>query len=60
MDATAIKYNEPFEVTEKQYKALMKEADGIVAGQIKDGKHYIKIWLMKYKDFVIEVINTNS
>lgn len=47
-----IKYDTPIEVTEKQYRNLMEECDGVVAGRIENGKYYIKVWLMKYVDQV--------
>ncbi len=47
-----INYNEPIEVTEAQYTNLMNKCRGIVAGQIEDGKFYIKVWMMKYVDHV--------
>jgi hypothetical protein len=47
-----IKYNTPIEVTEKQYRKLMTECAGIVAGRKENGKYYIKVWLMKYAGYV--------
>lgn len=58
--ALKIKYNTPIEVTEKQYRALLKEADGIVAGQESNGKFFIKVWLMKYTKLVREIISDNE
>ena len=43
-----IEYDKPFEVTEKQYRAVMKNCDGMVAGQVSGEKYFIKVWLMKY------------
>jgi hypothetical protein len=50
-----IKYDTPIEVNEKQYKKLMHECSGIVAGREENGKYYIKVWLMKYADYVRRV-----
>lgn len=52
-----IKYNQPFEVTEKQYHRLMSQCAGVVAGR-KDasGKYYIKVWIMSWLPEVKKVI----
>jgi hypothetical protein len=47
-----IKFDIPFEVTEKQYNDLLNKCAGIVAGQKRDGKFYIKVWLMNYAGYV--------
>ena len=51
-----IKYDTPIEVTKSQYNRLMTECDGVVAGQEKDGKFFIKVWLMKYKQMVLDIL----
>jgi hypothetical protein len=43
-----IKYDVPIEVNESQYRKIMNECDGIVAGREENGIFYIKVWLMKY------------
>lgn len=53
-----IKYNQPIECTAKQYSILMRDFAGICAGQIKDGKYFIKVWLMEYKDQVRTILNS--
>ncbi len=53
-----IEYNIPVEVTEKQYKELTNKFSGIIASRKEDGKFYIKLWMMKYK-FLIEEILKN-
>jgi hypothetical protein len=40
--------DKPIEVTEMQYRVLMNECAGIVAGRKAEGKFYIKVWMMKY------------
>ena len=50
-----IKYDTPIEVNEKQYRKLMNECAGIVAGREENGKYYIKLWFMKYADYVRRV-----
>jgi len=57
---TTFTYDVPFEVTQKQYLALMKECAGILAGQEKDGKYFVKIWLTKHTDFVKEILSENG
>lgn len=46
-----IKYDVPIEVTKKQYDKLIKTFAGIIAHRKdKDGKYWIKLWNMKYKN----------
>lgn len=46
-----IKYDVPFEVTEKQYHKVMKEYGTLVAGRKdENGKYFIKVWFMKYAE----------
>lgn len=51
-----IKYNIPFEVTETQYNKLMYDFSGVVAGRKKDGKFYIKVWLMEYAKHIQQLL----
>ena len=52
-----IGYDIPITVTEKQYRHLMKEFGGTVAGREENGKYYIKVWLMCYAEQVQRVLN---
>ena len=52
-----LKYNEPLEVTKKQYDVLIVECAGIIAHKIIDGKYFIKLWMPKYKKLVIDILN---
>lgn len=54
-----LEYDTPQEVTEKQYNAVMSKLSGICAGQIQDGKYYIKLWLTKYRKYVLQIITEN-
>jgi hypothetical protein len=47
-----IKYNQPIEVIKNQYYFVMEKFAGIVAGQIKENKYFIKVWRMKYKEHI--------
>ena len=47
-----IKYDTPFEVSEKQYNLLMSKCDGWVAGREDGGKFFIKVWLMKQVEYI--------
>lgn len=51
-----IKYDVPIEVTEKQYNILVRDCCGIIAHRKSDGKFYIKVWVMKYKKLVQQII----
>ena len=55
-----IRYDVPIEVTRKQYDILRVECTGILAHRIdNEGKCWIKVWLMEYKDDVIQIIKEN-
>lgn len=54
-----IQYDTPVEVTQKQYNAVMLICGGLVAGSVIDGKHYIKVWMMKYSPYVQQVLNNS-
>jgi hypothetical protein len=50
-------YNEPFQVTPDQYRALMNKCSGIVAGRVDEqGNHWCKVWRMKYKWMVEKIM----
>lgn len=51
-----MKYDSPFEVTSEQYKNLMNQFAGIVAGKEEDGKYYIKVWFTKYIPMIEKVL----
>lgn len=57
MNATKIKYDEPFEVIEKQYYILMKQFAGGVAGRKEGGKFYIKVWSKHYLPLIDKLLN---
>jgi hypothetical protein len=54
-----IKYNTPIEVTRTQYNHIMTKLSGICAGQIKDDKYFIMVWLMEYSKLIKQIINQN-
>lgn len=53
-----IQYNVPFEVTKEQHNKLMINCAGIVTGREENGKYYIKVWLMKYKEHVEKILES--
>lgn len=55
-----IKYDTPTEVTEKQFKIIMTDLSGTCAGKKIDGKFFIKLWVMKYKQDILNIINTKK
>ena len=55
-----IKFNEPIEVSAKQYGRIMSELKGVCAGRIDNGKYYIKIWLMAWKKNVQWILETEN
>lgn len=53
----AIKYDTPIEVSEKEYGVLMNAFREIIAGRKdENGKYYIKLWLMRYKNHLAQAI----
>jgi hypothetical protein len=48
--------DKPIEVTEKRYGILMHQCAGVIAGRKSENKFYIKVWMMKYKSFVQDII----
>jgi hypothetical protein len=50
-----IEYDTPFEVTKDEYYHLMAKCATFVAGQIKEGKHYLKIWFER--GYVLDTLN---
>ena len=54
-----LEYDIPEEVTERQYNALMSRCAWIVAGQVLDGKYFIKLWVTKHREYIKKVIYAN-
>lgn len=53
-----IRYNTPIEVSEKHYRILVKEFAGVLCHKEKEGKFYIKVWLMQYSKYIKQVLNS--
>lgn len=54
-----IKVDTPIEVTERQYRIIMTALAGVCAGrEADDGKFYVKVWDMRYVDYVKQVLNS--
>lgn len=51
-----VKYNTSIEVTEKQYRKLMYDLSGVVAGREDNGKFYIKLMAQGYAKHVEKII----
>lgn len=54
-----LKYDTPVEVTEKQYGQLMNKYSGAIAGRKEENKFYIKLWIMRYKPIIEELLNNS-
>lgn len=51
-------YNVPVEVTEAQYRRVIKSCEGIIAHRVdENGKYLIILWMPKYKQYVINELN---
>jgi len=55
-----IKYNTPIEVTEDQYNRVARCCGTIAAHRIFKGKYYIKLWVMGYKQELINALNDRA
>jgi predicted RNase H-like HicB family nuclease len=55
-----LKYNEPIEVTEKQYWACIKSFPGVIAHRhdLETKKFYIKVWAMKYAPLIQSLLKS--
>ncbi len=52
-------YDTTEQVTEKQYNAIMSKLGSVCAG-VRDGDiFYIKLWLTKYRKYVLDLIKNN-
>ena len=52
-----IKYNTPIEITREQFNRVVPMFPMIVAHRIKNGRYYIMLWVMSYKDALIRILN---
>ena len=55
-----LKLNESIEVTEKQFKECLKDADGYVAHRQNKGKYYIKILIPGRTDKIKKILKENK
>lgn len=55
-----IKYNTQIEVEKPKYNILMTKLSGIVAGREDGGKYFIKVLVMKYANYVQQILNQKS
>lgn len=56
-----LKYDTPVEVTREQYKRVRDRFKMIVAHRRDgEGKYWIKLWGMEYKDDVEKVLNKSN
>lgn len=53
-----LKYNEPIEVTEKQYFFLTSMYSGLIVRRQEEGKYFIKLWVMQFKTEIEHLLNT--
>lgn len=56
-----IKYDVPFQVSEKQYNALISNGgSSIGCHRAEGGKFWFKLWLMEEKKFVLNLLEKNA
>jgi hypothetical protein len=53
-----IKYDTPMEVSETHFRVLVRELPGVICHKEKDGKFYIKVWLMEYTKEIRKILNS--
>ncbi len=60
MQLSEIIVDKPIEVSEAKYKSAMTNLAGVVAGQEKDGKFYVKLWNghTVYKKRLLSILNS--
>lgn len=56
----SIDFNKPIEVNKTVFKSAKQDLKGVVAFLEKNGKYYIKVWLMKYLFLVKQLVNDNQ
>lgn len=54
-----LQYNIPFEVNQKQYNAIRRDHAWICPVREENGKYYIKLWHMSYKNRVLNCLINN-
>ncbi len=56
---TDIKYDDPIPVSEEKWKYIREQFSGIIAWRKDEatGQYYIKLWFMKYKKELLQVLN---
>lgn len=54
-----IMYNKQIIVSDKQYNKAMSVLKGIVAGRKKEGEHFLKLMIPKYKGNLLEILTSN-
>jgi hypothetical protein len=54
-----IHYDVPFEVTKNQYTVIMRDFAQIVAGRVHNGRYYIKLWVMSFKEKLQKALTEN-
>ncbi len=55
-----LEYDKEVIVNKKQYLAAMSDCAGLVAGREENGIYYIKVWLTKYKKYILSVLTHNN
>lgn len=60
MIITDLKYDASVEVSKEQYLMAKVKYAGIIAHRKENGKYYIKLWFMQYKDKLIKDLNENN
>lgn len=55
-----ILYDVPIEVTKEQHSAIKSKLAGCIAHRIENGRYYIKLWLIQYKQDLLNILNDET
>lgn len=51
-----IEYDKPIEVTAWQYTDIVNRLGGLIAHRQVNGRFYVKLWEMKYKNHLLKLL----
>lgn len=58
MEKTKLKYNTPIEVSKDNYIKLNNEWSGVCAFREEDGRYFVMVWIMRYRNEISKIINS--
>lgn len=52
-----VQYNMSIEVSKVKYHELVHKFSGIIAHRVENNRYFIKVWIMRYKKRIEEILN---